>query len=141
MDATQILTTYKLKKTAGRLSFIKALLESDTPMSEQEIKAFMEDDYDRISFFRNAHTLANAGIIHRIVTDGGVKYAISLNKGVNSHIHFQCIKCGKVQCIESQQPYGYKLPAGFTQSDCEVLVKGYCDSCNDQSELSQKDKT
>lgn len=131
MDATQILTTYKIKKTAGRLGFIKALLDKAAPMSEQEIKTAMGDGYDRISFFRNAQTLASAGIIHKIITDGGVKYALSNDEHGHSHIHFQCIKCGRVQCIETQQPYNYNLPAGFTQCDCEVLVKGYCVNCSE----------
>jgi Fur family ferric uptake transcriptional regulator len=135
MNATDILKSHSIKKTAGRISIINALLENNSPLSEGQIKENMQETYDRITFYRNIHTLASAGIIHRIVVDNTtVKYALndcqSMHRHQNQHAHFYCEICHCVVCLENVKIPHYELPTGYEYSDSDIIIKGKCKKCN-----------
>jgi Fur family ferric uptake transcriptional regulator len=137
MKPTDILQVHELKKTNSRLALIKALQESTFPQSENEVKNRMNDQYDRITFYRNVQALEEAGVIHRIVVDSHtVKYALNCcgndisHQHIHKHVHFNCKSCGKTFCLENTDIQQYRLPAGFQTEECEVMIKGYCKFCS-----------
>jgi Fur family ferric uptake transcriptional regulator len=97
----------------------------------------MNDQYDRITFYRNVQALEEAGVIHRIVVDSHtVKYALNCcgneisHQHIHKHVHFNCKSCGKTFCLENTDIQHYRLPAGFQTEECEVMIKGYCKFCS-----------
>lgn len=140
MDAIEILQNHHLKKTSPRVSIIEALQTSLNPLSEAEVKEKMGACYDRITFYRSAQTLEEAGIIHRIVADNTVvKYALNhCEKGhqhATDHVHFYCTKCNALVCLKTVKNQTYELPDGFTPSQCDVIIKGMCNNCSNVKTL------
>lgn len=128
MSVIDILKEKGLKKSAQRVTLLSILQEKRIPLTESEIKEKMGDMYDRITFYRTVQTLLEADIIHRIIIDNvTIKYA--LNTSNHSHVHFYCKKCHTVSCLKEVPLQEYKLPAGFIQDDCEILIKGTCEKC------------
>jgi Fur family ferric uptake transcriptional regulator len=135
MNTTDILKSHDIKKTPGRIAIVKALQESELPLSENEIKNRMEEMYDRITFYRNIHVLTSAGIIHKIVVDNTiVKFGLSCDgqKHVhrNEHAHFYCEKCHAVICLKQVRIPALSLPSGYTLSDSDIIIKGACEKCS-----------
>lgn len=135
MNASDILKSKGIKKSAQRIAIINILQQCYIPMAESEIKDKLGDIYDRITFYRTIQTLLSAGIIHRVVIDNlTVKYAFNEEQD-HDHVHFFCKVCGEVTCWRDIVPHGYKLPRQFVPQECEVLIKGICDKCNDKKHI------
>ena len=135
MNASEILKQHDIKKTPGRIGIIKALQQSNGPLSEDDIKTQMIDFYDRITFYRNIHRLSSAGIIHKIVIDSTlVKYGLNCcEKGHihrNEHAHFYCEQCREVVCMRQISMPVFKLPGGYMLSDSDIIIRGKCEKCN-----------
>jgi len=135
MDATEILRLHNIKKTPGRLAIIRALQDSTLPLSENDIKLKMNEFYDRITFYRNIHTLTSLGIIHKIVVDNTlVKYALNCcdheHHHENEHAHFYCEDCQEVICLDQVSIPVVNLPGGYKIKDKDFILKGKCGHCN-----------
>ncbi|MDU1891451.1 MAG: transcriptional repressor [Dysgonomonas sp.] len=132
MNAEEILKLHSLKNTGCRKFIITELLQTDSAMSEQEIKQSLPDLFDRVTFYRSLKTLEENSIIHRVVLhDSSVKYA--LNKEVwskKNHAHFHCVKCDVVTCLEDRVNTSFNLPEGFTLDSVQILLEGTCRACN-----------
>ena len=135
MNASEILKHHEVKKTLARIAIINALQTQKYPLSENDIKEFMSDMYDRVTFYRNIQTLTSAGIIHKIVADNTtIRYALNCcemgHKHLIDHAHFFCETCHQVFCLEQVKIPMYNLPIGFTSSNCDIIIKGVCNKCN-----------
>ncbi len=135
MSVIEILKQHNIKKTPGRIAIIKSLQESKRPLCESEIKADMQENYDRITFYRNVHTLSQAGVIHKIVIDNTtILYALNHceehHQHETLHPHFYCEICHKVVCLEDVKKPEFPLPSGYTFSESEIVIKGKCKTCN-----------
>ena len=136
MEAIEILQNHQVKKTSPRVSIIQALQTDCNPLSESEVKEKMGALYDRITFYRSVQTLEEAGIIHRIVADNTVvKYALNQcekdHQHTTDHVHFFCTRCNSLVCLNGVKTQAYELPEGFTSNQCDVVIKGMCNKCND----------
>lgn len=134
MKPNDILQQHEVKKTLSRIALIKALQTSNQPLSENEIRERMLDQYDRITFYRNVQTLSESGILHRIVIDNThVKYALNCCEKEHhhaiDHVHFYCKECGKTVCLDEVPVQHYPLPDGFKLEECDVVIKGFCKDC------------
>ena len=133
MNATEILKQHKVKKTTPRISIIQALQQNEHPLSEAEIKEMLGDLYDRITFYRNAQTLMEAGILHRIIIDNiHIKYALNKCEKDHchhtNHVHFYCRKCDEVSCLKEIEIKS-KVPKGYVPEEVDVLIRGICPLC------------
>jgi Fur family ferric uptake transcriptional regulator len=134
MRAQDILHKHNLIRTSCRQSIIDTIVNSGYAISEDEIKHKAEGTYDRTTFYRSFKTLIENNIIHKIVVDNQlVKYAITENNPViQKHIHFYCSQCGIVECLPDAEVNTPKLPNGYKLVQTELIVKGFCDKCNQQ---------
>ncbi len=135
IKTTDILKSHDIKKTPGRIAIVKALQESEHPLSENEIKIQMEEMYDRITFYRNMQVLTSAGIVHKIVIDNTIiKYGLSCcgqeHRHQNEHAHFYCEKCHSVVCLKEVRIPDYQLPSGYKLFDSDIIIKGACEKCS-----------
>lgn len=134
MKAEEILKIHNLKNTGCRKCIIVALQDTNTALSENDIKTLMPDLFDRVTFYRSMKTLEDADIIHRIVLhDASVKYALNhtlIEK--DNHPHFHCTKCDDVVCLESQVSVLQNIPSGFSIETSQILLEGICPTCKKQ---------
>ena len=129
---SEILHENNLVRTSCRELIIQAIVESPTPLSEEEIKTAVSGNFDRTTFYRTFKTLIAKGVIHKIVIDNTlIKYAITEKQNrTTQHAHFYCLKCSRVYCIPEVN-WEYKgLPDNYKPEQAELLLKGYCTKCN-----------
>ncbi len=133
--AKSLLNENSLAKTPCRIDMICTLLESDTALTEFEIKQRIVYDYDRATIFRNLKAFLKTGLIHAVSLEGGeVRYQITKTRVNNPvHAHFHCKKCSKVYCLNELAFKGITLPKGFTAEDYDIVIKGWCPHCNVKS--------
>lgn len=135
MNAKEILDKFNLKNTGCRKFIIDELIRSECALSEHEIKASIPDLFDRVTFYRSLKTLEEQKIIHRVVLNNTViKYALNNaleDKAEVDHMHFHCMKCDEVLCMEDihQTP---QLPNGFSVESAQIVLEGTCPSCKEK---------
>ena len=129
---SKLLHEKDLVRTSCREEIVKAVVESPTPLSEEEIKTVISGNFDRTTFYRTFKKLIEKEVIHKIVIDKTlVKYAITKKQnGTRQHAHFYCLKCNKVYCIPEVNWEYKNLPDNYTPKQTELLIKGYCSNCN-----------
>lgn len=127
----EILKQNDLIRTSCREEIVNVIANSATPLSEEEIKASINSNFDRTTFYRTFKTLLSKSIIHKIVIDNTlVKYALTHYEDVKKkHAHFYCIACNKVFCIPQVQWEFSDFPDEFSVVETELLIKGYCSNC------------
>lgn len=127
MKARDILSSHNFKRTSCREGILEIIMNSDQALSENEVRERLTGNYDRTTFYRTFNALEKSGIIHKIVVDNRlVKYAIIRQK---QHAHFYCAVCNEVKCMNNIPVQKYKLPAGYSDIETEVLIKGTCAKC------------
>lgn len=132
MKAQDILHKHNLVCTSCRQSIIDTIVNTGHAISEDEIKQRVEATYDRTTFYRSFKTLIENGIIHKIVVDNQlVKYALTENNEASkNHVHFYCNQCGIVECLPDAVIKSPLLPNGYRQVEAELIIKGFCNQCN-----------
>ncbi len=132
MKAEEILQKHNLVRTSCRQSIINTIAKSGHAVSEDEIKHNIEATYDRTTFYRSLKTLIKKNIIHKIVVDNQViKYALNDAEVLNTkHVHFYCNQCKTVECLPDVELETPLLPAGYKETETELVVKGLCRKCN-----------
>jgi Fur family ferric uptake transcriptional regulator len=135
MKAAEVLYTRKLKRTSCREGIIEVMMNAGQALSENEIRERLPGNYDRTTFYRSFKTLEEHKIIHKIVIDNQLsKY--TLDNSVThkmEHAHFFCNDCHTVTCLDSVPVQDVQLPEGFTVAEKEILIKGTCADCKNNS--------
>ena len=131
-QTTEILRENDLLRTSSRQEIVQAIINSPTPLSEEEIKASISGNFDRTTLYRTFKILMAKGVIHKIVIDNTlVKYAINEKQNkAKQHAHFYCLNCGRVFCVPEINWEYTGLPESFKAEQAELLIKGYCENCN-----------
>ena len=80
--------------------------------------------------YRNLNTLADAGMIRKIMLDDG---NIRFDKTLSTHNHIKCMKCGKVEDISillnSNDIKKIEKQTGFKITDGSFNINGVCENC------------
>lgn len=128
---TEILHRNDLVRTSCREIIIQIIATSGAPLSEEEIKLRVNNNFDRTTFYRTFKTLLAKGILHKIVIDSAVvKYALTTDfSKKNQHVHFFCIRCNKVLCMPQVEWSYSNLPEQCSVTGAELIIKGYCEHC------------
>jgi Fur family ferric uptake transcriptional regulator len=133
-----ILRSFHLKKTRGRKDILELFLrENSRALSEVDIEQVLGDDMDRVTIYRTLHTFQDNGIVHRITgSDGITRFALcgdaclEHDHHVHDHVHFQCERCRKTECLDHQLVAHIDLPDGYLFSSSNFLIVGTCKDCN-----------
>ena len=135
MKPIEILSSHNLKRTSCREGIIDVIMTSKTALSENEIRDSLVGNYDRTTFYRSFKTLEENKIIHKIVVDNQlVRYALDNSvTHKKEHAHFYCNECKTVRCLDSVEIEEPALPPGFSKSEVEVVIKGTCNICQNNS--------
>ena len=134
-DIAQLLSKYKLSLTQHRINIISVLINAEKPIGEKEIALELETVCDKSTIYRNLNTLTEKGVLQRIFSVDSIKYKLkNLNndKKIQDHIHFKCVKCNKLICMEDLLVKDYSLPNGYTKTENQFLILGYCKDCNNE---------
>ena len=133
-----LLEEHGIKPTANRLLVLKALAESQRPVTMAELEDAI-DSIDKSGIFRTLTLFNEHHLLHQI-DDGceGVRYELCHATGDvddDRHVHFHCEVCHRTFCLEEIPVPTVALPDGFQAETVNFMVKGICPDC------AAKDKT
>ena len=135
-EVAEILKRNQLSVTDSRRKILDLFRQNNGALAHADIETKTGEHFDRVTIFRTLQTFVEKGIIHTIPTvDNSVLYALckdacSEGHHHDNHVHFICDDCGTAYCLENISTPEVKLPAGFKQTQTDVLVSGKCDKCS-----------
>jgi Fur family transcriptional regulator, ferric uptake regulator len=138
MNELQIEKTLRdsgLKKTTVRIAVLRHLSDSSNALSQPEFEAFFKGQENRVTVYRVLRDLEEKGLIHRVYdVEGIARFALcrSCNEHTHNdeHIHFNCVACKNVFCLEDINLTIPVLPSGFKINMIHFTVEGICEKCN-----------
>lgn len=120
------------RSSAVRNQILKILSERKEALAHKDFQAILKDSCDRVTIYRALDKLHEEGKIHKITgIEGVVQYALCkqcMDKHRHDHIHFNCVKCQKVSCIENSEPTIH-LPKDYQVQEIQCIVTGICPDC------------
>ena len=131
-ELEQILSEHGVKATANRLLVLKALAESQRPLTMAELEDQI-DSIDKSGIFRTLTLFKENHLLHQI-DDGceGVRYELCHAHGDiddDRHVHFHCEVCHRTICLEDTPIPTVNYPEGFQVESVNYMAKGICPEC------------
>ena len=134
----QVLKSKNIRVTGFRIQVLDVFEKNNHALEIHDVEKGL-GDHDRITLYRTIKTFIDKGILHEIVLPGESKKLALCNatchvndedNGPHSHehIHFQCVKCGHVECIDEVGYPSINLP-GYVVQEINVSAKGHCKAC------------
>lgn len=133
-NSDSLLNNRNIKPTAMRELVLKVLTEQSAAISLAELEQQFQKA-DKITLYRTLKTFEENKLIHSVDDGtGSVKYALCTEKcqckPEDLHIHFHCTMCQSTFCLNDIPVPTLILPAQFTVSGINMVVKGICANCN-----------
>ena len=134
MTATHTtLKDFNLKLTGCRADVLEAFQKTERALSNAELEQIFKNRVDRVTIYRTLKTFLDKGLIHKVLDDGGTKYALCKaacgHAHNHDHVHFKCIKCGETNCLETVHIPAFNLPKNYQLTALNLLAEGICPKC------------
>lgn len=132
---TKLLRAANVRVTPARVRVLEILLGSTTALSHADLETRLPDA-DRVTLYRVLDSLVVCGLALKAVDARGVfRFSASAAKREHKdHLHFRCIACGAVFCLNSSPPPPPDLPQGFRLSEVDYDLRGTCPQCSQHTE-------
>jgi Fur family transcriptional regulator, ferric uptake regulator len=120
-----------LKKTPVRISVIETLMDDESALSQPQLAHRLGKHESRITLYRVLRDLEEVRLIYRVYdNDGVVKYALQKSHHDHNHLHFNCITCHDVVCLETTNTIVPQVPQGYKINAFRFTIEGVCQKCN-----------
>jgi Fur family ferric uptake transcriptional regulator len=122
------------RNTTAKSAIQLLLQQSSVALSHKDIQNEVGKLCNRVTIYRILDRLVEEGEIHKIInTDGVIKYAPcnqceSHPNHNHDHVHFSCVKCDTVTCLDNVQP-SYNLPPDYKVQEVNFTLSGICPNC------------
>ena len=132
-----LLKEHDLKVTTTRVKVLQILSVEKSVISYSDISKSLEnEDIDRNTLYRTLQTFEEKGLIHKVLSpNNGIGYAICKHdtpehNHEDNHVHFMCMECNNISCMDNIEIPPIKLPRNFTSKKYNFLIEGTCNVCN-----------
>lgn len=124
-----------LRNTGCRRRVLNLFLDRTYALSHNDLENELGEDFDRVTIYRTLHTFLEKGIIHKVPEGENniTKYALGdpqCRQSNLEHVHFKCMDCGKIECLDEVAIPQVNLPKGYFLFETKMLLEGKCDTCN-----------
>lgn len=92
----------------------------------------LKDQLNKTTIYRLLERLEDDGVVHSFLGNNGEKWyarcaGCSAKHHVDHHPHFQCMECGKVDCLSMD----ITIPSIPNREiiGSQILIKGKCEAC------------
>ena len=123
------------RNTPSKEAILDLLSGSKKALSQDAIERQLDIEINRATIYRVLNRFCEDDIVHKIVAEDGKQYfAICHNCGEkkrvhsHNHIHFRCLHCGKVECLE--RDLAVPLPEGYVAKVHNLVISGFCNNCS-----------
>ena len=121
-----------VRNTNAKTEILGLITKSEVAYSQNEIMQLLNGLCDKVTVYRVLERLVEAGQVHKIVNvDGVLKYASCQACEVehkHDHIHFSCINCKSVTCLDKIEP-SFEMPKNYEVHSVNFTVSGLCPQC------------
>ncbi|WP_271404979.1 Fur family transcriptional regulator [Tenacibaculum soleae] len=121
-----------IRKTKSVEAILNEFNNSSAAISVKKILENLDFKFNKTTIYRVLDKLENDGVLHSFLGKNGLKWyakcmGCSANKHNDIHPHFQCLDCGKVDCIPTNviMPKIPNRQVIITQ----LLIQGKCETC------------
>lgn len=123
-----------LKKTSVRIAVLKYLSEGVKALSQPEIEILFEGRENRVTIYRVLRDLEEKGLIHKVYdVEGTARFALcrscTEHQHHDEHLHFNCVECKNVICLDDVHISVPILPQGFQIKNIHFTIEGICKNC------------
>ncbi|MGY5353958.1 Fur family transcriptional regulator [Wenyingzhuangia sp. IMCC45467] len=131
---TNLLRDRNLKATPKRLELLRVIANYNSAIPYSEIQKMLKH-FDRVTLYRTLNAMLDSGIIHKAsVSTDEVYYAMCKEYCTSEchnhkHVHFKCIECLEVSCVDVTNPIQVQIP-NVVIKQVEIEVSGVCEKCN-----------
>ena len=103
-----------------------------TPNQDVELVEKMNNQMNKTTVYRILDRLEQDGLIHSFLGRNGIKWYAKCNgcsntEHIDEHPHFQCVDCGKVDCLDIHVNIP-QIPNRHIEVS-QVLIQGKCEDC------------
>lgn len=129
MDANDILKAKKISHTGIREKILDIFLYK-APLTQKELMLLANFKLNRITLYRTLRAFLNKGVIVRIYDDKGQEKFFLNYENKKDHVHFKCIKCGKLFSFPGKVFKYRSLPKGYVAKEKKLFITGICNQCS-----------
>ena len=120
------------KKTKSLMLLLEAFEQSNDAISTSDLVRQLNQKMNKTTVYRILQRLEDRGTLHSFTGKDGLKWyakckGFAEDKKLDTHPHFQCKICGKVECLN----LGISIPAvpHYKIESAELLLVGECNEC------------
>lgn len=121
-----------IRKTKAVEALLNEFRTSSVAISAKILIEQLDSKFNKTTIYRILDKLEDDGVLHSFLGKDGLKWyakckGCTASKHKDVHPHFQCLKCGKVDCLDIVVTLP-KIPnrkVDFSQ----VLIQGTCEKC------------
>ena len=133
-QAREMLKSAKLYCTEPRMSILKAMINSDRPLDQNELaKLLSKNHFDKVTIYRTLECFLDAGLVHKAFLQKRAWFFELTHhcSKIQCHPHFTCTKCGLTEClIDVPVPMVKGLKKGIVIHRQQTRLEGLCEKCN-----------
>ena len=122
-----------IRKTQSLAIVLEEFEEGTGAISAIELIRRLNKQLNKTTVYRLLDKLEDDGILHSFLGKNGIKWYAKCNNcstagHVDMHPHFQCINCGKVDCL----PIDLTIPSIPNREviTSQILIQGKCELCS-----------
>ncbi len=104
-DYGNILRSAEVEATVNRVSVLETIGNNNYPLTAIDIFNVVERTHaiNRVTVYRILDLLVEKNILERLSSGGrAAYYGMAPNENHVSHPHFYCIRCGRMDCLNSE---------------------------------------
>ena len=121
-----------IRKTASVATLLAEFENHSGAIATIDLIKRVADKLNKTTVYRVLERLEDDGIVHSFLGNNGIKWYAKCNdcshsKHQDRHPHFECISCGKVDCLEVDIPIP-NIPNRKVLAS-QILIQGTCESC------------
>ncbi|OSY89271.1 transcriptional regulator [Tenacibaculum holothuriorum] len=122
-----------IRKTQSVERLLNEFEKSSEAISAKELIERLNSKMNKTTIYRVLDRLEDDGILHSFLGINGIKWYAKCNNctkvaHTDKHPHFQCINCGKVDCL----PFHVNIPKIPNREILfsQILIQGKCEVCS-----------
>ncbi|WP_299433244.1 transcriptional repressor [uncultured Maribacter sp.] len=121
-----------IRKTKAVEVLLNEFNNSSTAISAKKLIAELDSTFNKTTIYRVLDKLEDDGILHSFLGKEGLKWYAKCNgctasEHADLHPHFQCLSCGKVECLTVSVTLP-KIPNKKIETS-QLLLQGKCEAC------------
>lgn len=121
-----------IRKTKSVEALLNEFDKNSEAISAKKLIERLDSKFNKTTIYRVLDKLEDDGVLHSFLGKSGLKWYAKCNDCSESHHndvhpHFQCLECGKVDCLD----VSVNLPK-IPNREIEVsqfLIQGKCETC------------